>query len=113
MSKINKSKGFPPLGGVRSVTIDLNTLLGGNDEKSHLDADYNSVEPTVLLTLIYSIVEMGGTIQFGRTKNGKAYTIKIYVGKAYDPVYFDGDDAGREAMAALAQSLIETLAGAS
>lgn len=109
-AKTTRNKTFPQ---IQHTTINLDDLLGASKDTGHLDANWNEVEPGIIATLVYCATFLGGTVQFGSTKNNKAYTIKLYIGRAYDPIYFDGDDAGRAEMAALAQSFIEKLAGSS
>lgn len=113
MGKNGKSKGFPPLAGLSRASIDLDALLGVKPNKEKLYADWADIDPGIIQNIVWATVEMGGTVQFGRTKNGYAYTIKMYVGKAYDPIYFDGNEDGRAAMAELAVSLVEAVAGTS
>lgn len=113
MGKNGKSKAFPPLSGLSRATIDLDALLGVKPNKDKQYAEWADVDPGIIQNIVWATVEMGGTVQFGRTKNSAAYTIKMYVGKAYDPIYFDGNEEGRTAMAELAVALVEAVAGSS
>lgn len=110
MGNNGNKKSALPVFAPSTQRINLDALLGGTEDKSALDADWNMVAPETLHAMVWSLSHLGGTVQFGTTKNNKAYTIKIYLGKAYDPIYFDGDDAGRAAMSTLAQALVETAA---
>lgn len=111
MSKNGKASSFPQLNQLKRTTIDLDALLGVKKEKENLYADWAEVDAGIVSNLVWAASEMGGTIQFGRTKNCYAYTIKLYVGKPYDPIYFDGNDEGRASMAEMAVALVEALAG--
>lgn len=111
MSKNGAVKQLPQFQGMKRASIDLSALLGVQRKDTDDYADWAEVEPGVLANLVWAVSEMGGTVQFGRTKNSKAYTVKLYVGEAYPPQYFDGNNEGRAALAALAQALVEAVAG--
>lgn len=108
-----KANAAQPVFAPRTERFNLDTLLGGSTDKGHLDADWNAVEPSTIHAIVWAVTAMGGTVQFGTTKNCKAYTVKIYISRPYDPVYFDGNEEGRAAFAALASALVEAVAGAS
>lgn len=95
-----------------AVHGSLGHIFGQSTRKSDLDADWNSVEPVVLHRIIWAVDFLGGSVTFGSTRNGSAYTIKVYLGAPYDPVYFDGDDEGRAGMSAFADQLVEAAANA-
>lgn len=101
------------LSALKRTTIDLDALLGSPKEDNKLYADWADIEPGVIANFVWAFVEMGGTVQFGRTKNCRAFVLKPYVGKAYDPIYFDGSPEGRAAMAELSAALVESVAGSS
>lgn len=89
------------------VNHSLDSLFPTSTSKSNLDADWNALNPQVVIRVIWAISTLGGTVQFSCTKNGNAYKVSVYIGKPYDPIYFDGNDEGRAAFAEWADSLVE------
>jgi len=55
----------------------------GNSEP----ADWDGVDPAIVLRLIATIANLKGTITFGYTKDGGAYYVNYYVGGESDRVY--------------------------
>lgn len=106
-----KVKALPQFNGLKRTSIDLASLLGVERDDNNNYADWAEVDAGVIHNIVWAISEMGGTAQFGRTKNSKAYTLKLYVGTPYPPQYFDGNAEGRAALANLAQALVEAVAG--
>lgn len=103
-----KSKTFPSMNGSLTLsTVNLDALLGAKADETEKYANWSLIDPTVVHSIIWAVCHLGGTAQFGITRNSKAYTLKLYVGKAYDPQYFDGDDEGVRALTALASALVE------
>lgn len=96
--------------GSNSATRPYGHLFGESTSKSGLDADWNAVDPTVLSRIIWSIDTMGGSVTIGSNKKGTAYYFKVYLGAPYDPMYFDGDEAGRAEMSEWAERLVEEAA---
>lgn len=85
-------------------------LFGQSTRKSGLDADWNQVDSTVLHRIVWAVDFLGGAVTFSTTKANSAYCVKVYMGQPYDPMYFDGDDEGRAALAAWAEQLVEAAA---
>jgi len=85
-------------------------LFGQSTRKTGLDADWNQVQPTVLHSIIWAVSQLSGSVTFGTTKNGQAYTIKVYLGAPYDPMYYDGDEEGRARLAEWADQLVAAVA---
>ena len=81
-------------------------LFGQSTRKTGLDADWNQVQPHVLASIIWACDYFGGAVTFSTTKNNQAYVVKVYMGQPFDPMYFDGDDEGRERLTAWADSLV-------
>lgn len=96
--------------GAQSGKRPYGHLFGQSTTKSGLDADWNAVNPAVLLRIIWAIDTMGGSVTIGTNKKGTAYYFKVYLGAPYDPVYFDGDDAGRAEMSEWGERLVEEAA---
>ena len=88
----------------------MGQLFGESTRKSGLDADWKEVHPDVLHNLVWAISQLGGSVTIGVTRNGNAYSFKIYVGAPYDARYFDGDAEGREAMAEWVNDLVIAVA---
>lgn len=90
----------------KSPSNRLQGLFGSSARKSGLDADWSEVEPIVLRDCIWAVDQLGGAITFSSTRNNNAYVFKVYMGAAFDPVYFDGDQEGREQMRAWVEQLV-------
>lgn len=97
---------------LKSPNSALGHLFGESTRKSSLDANWNEVSPTVLLSIVWAVDALGGSVTIGSNKKGTAYFFKVYIGQAFDPVYFDGDEEGRAEMAAWSDRLMEAAAGA-
>lgn len=91
-------------------SLQLGSLFGESTRKTGLDADWNEVEPNVLLAIVWGVSSLGGSVTLGVTRNGQAYTCKVYIGAPYDALYWDGDADGREQMRAWADRLIQLVA---
>jgi len=96
--------------GVPTQNHALGHLFGESTKKSNLDADWNQVQPSVLLAIVWAVNQFGGATTFSTTRKGNAYCIKVYLGAPYDPLYFDGDDEGRAAMQEWADNLVAAAA---
>lgn len=105
----SSSKNDKVLGKSRGA---IGHLFGQSTRKTGLDADWNQVQPNVLLSIVWAIDVLGGAVTFSTTKNNNAYCIKVYLGAPYDPVYFDGDDEGRAALSEFADQLVAAAAEA-
>lgn len=88
----------------------LSGLFGSNSRKVGLDADWLAVEPALLLNLVWAVDFFGGSVTLGSTRNNSAYVVKVYIGAPFDPMYFDGDEEGRAALAAWVDSLVTAAA---
>lgn len=71
------------------------------------DADYNQIEPSILASLVWSTVHMGGNIQLGATKDGSTYVLRFFFGTPKKPMYFEGTDEGRAALLEFADKLLK------
>jgi len=94
----------------RKSFVGLDGLFGSSSDKGDLDASWLEVEGDVIKRLLWCMSELSGSVTLSTTRNGNAYAIKVYLGKAYDPMYFDGDAAGREEMATWVDRLVEAVA---
>lgn len=94
----------------KSARNDLGHLFGESTRKTGLDADWSRVDKDVLHSIIWAIDTLGGAVTFSTTKNNNAYCIKVFMGAPFDPMYFDGDDEGRAALAAWTERLVEEAA---
>lgn len=97
-SDVNKEK--------RQASARLSSMFGTSARKTGLDADWQQIEPIVLLNLVWAVDFFGGSVTLGSTRNNSAYVVKVYIGQAFDPVYFDGDAEGRESMRAWVDDLV-------
>jgi len=79
------------------------SLTGKGSGGANLDADWNQVEPNVLRDILWAVSMLGGSVTFGQTKSGRAYSVKLYIGAPFDPLYFDGSAEGRAEMADFAE----------
>lgn len=91
-------------------TSPLGHLFGESTRKTGLDADWNQVQPDVLLRIVWAVDHFGGAVTFSTTKKNTAYCIKVYLGAPQNPVYFDGDEEGRAALAEWADLLVQAVA---
>lgn len=104
----NGQKSTPKHNG--KVNHALDWLFGEAQSEEGMDADYGQIEPSVLGSIIWSTVFLGGNVQFGTTKNGGKYVLRFFFGEPRKPLYFDGTDEGREEIRALAQKMVEQAA---
>lgn len=88
----------------------IRALLPGRIKKTGLDADWGSVQPELLRDLLWAVCFFSGSVTLGATRSGEAYSIKLYIGEPFDPVYFDGDEEGRAEMGAWIETLVKAAA---
>lgn len=88
----------------------VRSLFGGQQSNSNADADWSLVPGDVLHNLLWAVSYLSGSVTLSTTKNGKAYSIKLYVGEPFDPRYYDGTEEGRAELAAWVDSLVKALA---
>jgi len=88
-SSVTSGKKAPP---------HIHALFGDSTGKAGLDADWNQVDPEVLVHLLWAVCYFGGSVTLGATRNGKAYSVKVYIGEPFSARYFDGDEEGRTLM---------------
>lgn len=94
----------------RTSFVGLDSLFGGSIKKDGLDADWQRVSGEMLVRLLWAFDQLGGSVTLSTTKKGNAYVVKGYIGKAFEPIYFDGDDEGRAAFAEWVDQLVEMVA---
>jgi hypothetical protein len=76
----------------RNATVDAKSAIQRRKERKDNrgdseSADWDGIDPAIVLRLIATIANLAGTITFGYTKDGGAYYINYYVGGESDRVY--------------------------
>lgn len=80
MSDGPKGKTGKPKTAERDATKLQQILERRKKRGSAEQADYGSVDPLLLLSVVASVTKAGGAIQFGYTVDGGAYRIRLLIG---------------------------------
>ena len=66
----------------------LSVLLSGDTDNGKDVADWESVDPVVIVRLIATFARLGGATRFGYSRDGGAYSLGIYLEDDRETLYF-------------------------